>query len=246
MGHPGRIYLTPTIFQLVRRFANIVLKKWVIEKRPHWPTLAQRSKIMKQATLKQPVMIVNLIIVILEIIAFIHDCTVFGLSLFKWYTVDSNLLQLVVSALVVYFCLKNKPLPAGVTLLHFISAVGLTITFLIAAFVLAPEGGIHYYFIENVAPINHLIGPALSVVSLLFLEKVEKQPLPIIIWPAIVSLVYGIICLVLNALNILEGPYFFLEIRTQPVGTIVLWFAIIAVLCLVLSFVYYRVKWRKQ
>ena len=44
MGHPGRIYLTHTIFQLVRRFANIVLKKWVIEKRPHWPTLAQRSK----------------------------------------------------------------------------------------------------------------------------------------------------------------------------------------------------------
>ncbi|MBP3205220.1 MAG: hypothetical protein J6E41_10255 [Lachnospiraceae bacterium] len=201
---------------------------------------------MKKATLKRPVVIVNLIVVILEIIAFIHDCTVFGLSLFKWYTVDSNLLQLVVSALVVYFCLKNKLLPDSVTLLHFISAVGLTITFLIAAFVLAPEGGIRYYFIENVAPINHLIGPALSVVSLLFLEKVKKQPLHIIIWPAVVSLVYGIICLVLNALNVLEGPYFFLEIRNQPVGTIVLWFVIIAVLCLVLSFVYYRIKWRNN
>ena len=122
---------------------------------------------MNQATLKRPVLIVNTIIVILEIIAFIHDCTVFGLSLFKWYTVDSN-------------------------------------------------------------------------------QKVKKQPLHIIIWPAVVSLMYGIVCLVLNALNVLEGPYFFLEVRKQPVTTIVMWFAIIAVLCLVLSFAYYRIKWRKK
>ena len=201
---------------------------------------------MNQAALKRPVMIINMIIVILEIIAFVHDCTVFGLSLFKWYTVDSNLLQLVVSALVVYYCLKKETLPDRITLIHFISAVGLTVTFLIAAFVLAPEGGIRYYFIENVAPINHLIGPALSVISLLFLEKVKKQPLHIILWPAVVSLMYGIVCLVLNALNILEGPYFFLEIGKQPAGVIVMWFAIIAVLCLVLSFAYYRIKWRKD
>jgi len=201
---------------------------------------------MNQATRNKPLLIVNTIIVILEIIAFIHDCTVFGLSLFKWYTVDSNLLQLVVSALVVYYCLKNVSLPDSITLIHFISAVGLTVTFLIAAFVLAPEGGIRYYFIENVAPVNHLIGPALSVVSLLFLEKAKKQPLHIIIWPAVVSLMYGVVCLVLNALNLLEGPYFFLEVRKQPVTTIVMWFAIIAVLCLFLSFVYYRIKWRKK
>ena len=101
----------------------------------------------------------------LEIIAFIHDCTEFGLSMFKWYTIDSNILQLFVSVLVVYYCVKGRPLPGILTVLHFISAVGLTVTFLIAAFVLAPEGGIRYYFIDNVAPINHLIGPALSVIS---------------------------------------------------------------------------------
>ncbi len=61
---------------------------------------------MSQATLKRPVVIVNAIIIVLEIIAFIHDCMVFGLSLFKWYTVDSNLLQLIVSSLVVYYCVN--------------------------------------------------------------------------------------------------------------------------------------------
>ena len=169
---------------------------------------------------------------------------VFGFGLFQWYTVDSNILQLIVSILVLYYCLKDRELPEYVTLLHFISGVGLTITFLIAAFVLAPQGGIRYYFIENVAPINHLIGPGLSVFSLLFLEKAKKQPLSVIIWPCLVSLAYGLICLLLNIFHILDGPYFFLQVYKQPVNIIVMWFGIIAVLCLVLSFIYYRIKWK--
>ena len=195
-------------------------------------------------TSKRPVIAVNTILIILEIIALIHDCTVFGTSLFKWYTIDSNVLQLCVSALVVYYCAKGLELPGPVTLLHFVSAVGLTVTFLIAAFVLAPEGGIRYYFIENVAPINHLIGPALSVISLLFLEKTEKQPIRIIVWPAAASLLYGVICLILNAASLLDGPYFFLQVHQQPVNVIVMWFAIIAGLCVGLAFVYYKIKWR--
>ena len=191
----------------------------------------------------RPVVIVNVIIVVLEIIALIHDCMVFGPALIKWYTIDSNVLQMVVSALVVYCCLKGREIPGCITALHFISAVGLTITFLIAAFVLAPEGGIHYYFIDNVAPINHLIGPALSVVSLLFLEKTQKQSLCIVLWPAAVSLLYGAICLVLNACRVLDGPYFFLQVHEQPAGVIALWFGIIAVLCLGLSLLYYWIKW---
>ncbi len=190
--------------------------------------------------------IVNVIIIILEAIAFIHDCYAFGISMFEWYTVDSNVLQLVVSVLVLFYVLKAKDIPDYVTRLHFVSAVGLTVTFLIAAFVLAPEGGISYYFIENVAPINHFIGPLLSVISLLFLEKTKKLSMKVVALPACVTLIYGIICLVLNAVYVLDGPYFFLKVHEQPVGTVVLWFVIIAILCLALAFVYYRVKWRKR
>ena len=193
---------------------------------------------------RRTAIIINSILIVLEIIAFIHDCTEFGLSMFKWYTIDSNILQLFVSVLVVYYCVKGRPLPGILTVLHFISAVGLTVTFLIAAFVLAPEGGIRYYFIDNVAPINHLIGPALSVISLLVLEKTEKLPMRVIIWPAAMSLLYGVICLILNAVRKLDGPYFFLQVHEQPVGVIVMWFGIIAALCILLAFVYYKVKWR--
>lgn len=98
----------------------------------------------------------NLILLILEIIALIHDVYAFRFGLFEWYTVDSNVLQLLVSGILVCCLLQDKPLPKFVTVMHFISAVGLTVTFLIAAFVLAPEGGIAYYFLSDVAPINHL------------------------------------------------------------------------------------------
>ena len=194
----------------------------------------------------KPVLVVNLILVIIEIIALIHDIFAFGSRLFEWYTIDSNVLQLVISGLIIYYLLRKKAIPGYVTILHFISAVGLTVTFLIAAFVLAPEGGVRYYFIENVAPINHLIAPALSVISLLFLEKTEKSNWKIVLYPAAATLAYGLICLVLNAMSILDGPYFFLQVGKQPAGTIVLWFVIIGILCLGLSVLYYKIKWRKS
>ena len=193
----------------------------------------------------KPVLVVNLILVIIEIIALIHDIFAFGSRLFEWYTIDSNVLQLVISGLIIYYLLRKKAIPGYVTILHFISAVGLTVTFLIAAFVLAPEGGVRYYFLENVASINHLIAPALSVISLLFLEKTEKSNWKIVLYPAAATLAYGLICLVLNAMSILDGPYFFLQVGKQPAGTIVLWFVIIGVLCMGLSVLYYRIKWRK-
>ena len=186
---------------------------------------------------------VNLILVILETIAFAHDIYAFRFRLFEWYTVDSNVLQLVVSGWVVFCVARAKPFPALLTVAHFISAVGLTVTFFIAAFVLASEGGIAYYFLDNVAPINHLIGPLLSVISLLFLEKTEKLPLHTILWPAVASLTYGVAALVLNAARVMNGPYFFLKVYEQHAGVIVTWFAIIVVLCLGLAFLYYRIKW---
>lgn len=188
---------------------------------------------------------INLILVILEVIAFAHDVYAFKFGLFEWYTVDSNVLQLIISGFVIFYVVKDKPFPKILTVAHFISAVGLTVTFLIAAFVLAPEGGIPYYFLNDVAPINHFIGPLLSVISLLFLEKVEKLPLSTIIWPAAASLFYGVITLVLNALRIMDGPYFFLKVYEQSAGVIVTWFVIIAVLCLGLAFLYYKIKWKK-
>ena len=194
--------------------------------------------------LKKPVFIINLILVILEVIALIHDICVFGAGLFVWYTIDSNVLQLLVSASILWVLYRGEKISKKLTTIHFVSAVGLTVTFLIAAFVLAPQGGIAYYFLENVAPINHLIAPVLSVVSLLFLEKSELPGKAGMFLPASATMLYGLICLLLNALRLIDGPYFFLQVYSQPASVIVMWFAIIAVLCIGLASMYFFIRTR--
>ena len=166
--------------------------------------------------------------------------------MFQYYTIDSNILQMLVSAAIVFRILyrKEERVSARLSILHLVCAVNLTITFLIALLVLAPQEGFAYYFIENVAPINHLLGPLLSVITFLFLEESEKLPGIAVFIPMAATLLYGITALILNALRILDGPYFFLRIYDESLGTIVFWFAIITVLCTVLSGVYLWIRSR--
>lgn len=184
------------------------------------------------------------ILTIMEIIALIHDILSFGIAMFSYYTIDSNILQMLVSAGMLYYLLKKREdmIPAWLPTMHLICAVGLTITFLIAAFVLAPQEGFAYYFLENVAPINHFLAPLLSVLSFLFLGVGNKLPKKGVFAPIAATMLYGGIVLALNAVRVLDGPYFFLKVYDTAPGTIVMWFGIIAVLCGILSEVYYLMR----
>ena len=190
----------------------------------------------------------HLILIVLELIALYHDFATFGFACFKYYTIDSNLLQLIVSILLVRYLVGAKDIPWGLTVLHLICAVCLTITFFIALLVLAPQEGFAYYFLENVAPINHAIGPALSLVT--FVGFLNTTPLrkSALFAPMAASLLYGFIALFLNVLGLLDGPYFFLRIGEVPASTVVTWFVIICVLCLALSvlFAYLRGRLGKR
>ena len=190
----------------------------------------------------QTAVILHGILGILEIIALIHDVRVFGAGMFRYYTIDSNLLQLVVSACILTYLLRGKRYPVWLAVLHLVCAVCLTVTFMIAAFVLAPQEGFAYYFLTNVAPINHFLGPLLSVATFLF--PVQKNPLRkgSLFAPMTFTLLYGIIVLILNAVRVLDGPYFFLKVHEVPAGTIALWFGIISVMCLAFSALYLYVR----
>ena len=178
------------------------------------------------------------ILVILEFIALIHDIWVFGAGMFQYYTIDSNLLQLVVSACILTYLLRGKRYPDWLAVLHLICAVCLTVTFMIAAFVLAPQEGFAYYFLTDVAPINHFLGPVLSVITFLFTQTGFPLQKRMVIAPTAATLLYGIIALILNVSRVLDGPYFFLRVHEVPLSTVVMWFLIIAALCLVLSALY--------
>ena len=190
---------------------------------------------MKRA---RTVLLIHGILVLLETIALIHEIRVFGAGMLQYYTIDSNVLQLIVSAGILICLLRLGKSPVWLIVLHLVCAVCLTITFLIAAFVLAPQEGFAYYFLSNVAPINHFLGPVLSVAAFVFTQVEAVLPRRVALAPMAFTLIYGICVLLLNIARVLDGPYFFLRVYEVPVSTVVMWFVIIAALCLVFSALY--------
>ena len=184
------------------------------------------------------IMLIHGILAVLETIALIHDIRVFGVGMLQYYTIDSNVLQLVVSIGILVCLLRGQESPVWLIVLHLVCAVCLTITFLIAAFVLAPKEGFAYYFLSNVAPINHFLGPLLSVAAFVFTQVETVLKRRMVLAPMVFTLLYGLTALLLNIARVLDGPYFFLRVYEVPVSTVVMWFLIIAALCLAFSALY--------
>ena len=126
--------------------------------------------------------------------------------------------------------------------MHLVASVCLTITFIIAAFVLMPQSTFAYYFLNVVAPIVHFVGPLLSGVTLMLAQ--EKIPRFAVGVPAALSLAYGFIALFLNWIKVLKGPYFFLEVYSTPGNVIAMWFVIILLLCVALTAGYMFIRSR--
>lgn len=191
---------------------------------------------MRTQRTKRSVFILHLVLVVLEIIAARYMLAKEGLPVFRYYTVDSNVLQLFVSLWYLVCLIRKKDIPSVLAVLHLVSAVCLTVTFMIAAFVLMPQSTFAYYFLENVAPINHFLGPVLSLISLMLSDvQIPKKAL---FAPSVATILYGGVALILNMAGVLKGPYFFLEINTTPLKTVVLWFAVIFLLCIGLARAY--------
>lgn len=186
--------------------------------------------------------VLHALLVVLECIAIGYLLNLEGLTIFRYYTVDSNVIQLIVSVWYLLCFTRKKEIPAALTVLHLVASVCLTITFLIAAFVLMPQSTFAYYFLDNVAPIAHFIGPLLSVVTLMMAR--EKIPRYAVVVPACLSLLYGFIALFLNWIKVLKGPYFFLEIHSTPANVIAMWFVIILLLCVALTSGYMFIRSR--
>ncbi len=102
-----------------------------------------------------------------------------GLSPFKFYTVDSNLLAGLASAILIAYEIlfldkKIKNIPKYAYVLKYVSVVGVSLTFLVTLFYLAPAWGSKFWFLyQNSNLFFHLLVPLLSFISFVFYEKVE-------------------------------------------------------------------------
>ncbi|MCH3961554.1 MAG: hypothetical protein LKF53_08240 [Solobacterium sp.] len=183
----------------------------------------------------------NLLTVLLEAIgAGLYVCRS-GWNFAEFYTEDSN-----VFAMLACLCLalcememlrgKRTSIPGWIQFAKYISAVCLTLTFLVVIFVLIPmQGGIstaHFMLVDGSMLYHHLFCPILVFVSFVWLDPLDplaKKDTMLVLVP---TLIYAGILIVLNLLQLADGPYPFLRITKQP------WYASVLWMCLLLAGTY--------
>lgn len=135
--------------------------------------------------------VLNIIIVILVIIIsifmftgfkFMPDETLLELTkmeMFKFYTVDSNILMGIMALIMVIYerkLLKKeiKEIPKFVYLLKFIGTSAITLTFVVTLFFLSPQYGF-YAMYNNSNLFFHLVIPVLSIITYVIYEKHDTK-----------------------------------------------------------------------
>lgn len=167
-------------------------------------------------------LIINIIIIIVELLAFGKNLLVDHNIAIEYYTNDSNILALISSILFIIFYNKNKEFVKDI---RFIATSCLTVTLLVVIFILSPMYEFNYkllMFTDNFF-ILHTLAPILSIISYVALEDRSNKNYLCLAFTTL----YAIIMIVLNVLNIVDGPYPFLKVNTQDILVSLLWGIII-------------------
>ena len=101
------------------------------------------------------------------------------LEVFKFYTVDSNILIGIISLILVIYEIKLlngyiDKIPNFIYILKLIGTAGITLTFATTAIFLVPQYGF-YAMYNNNNLFFHLIVPLLSIISYVFYEKHDNK-----------------------------------------------------------------------
>lgn len=181
---------------------------------------------------------INFLIIIFEIIATVMSAKEFNLRVFTYYTQYSNILTLITSVLLVICLLKNN-VPKWLKFLRYIALNMMTITFFIVTFVLVPlllyaignKGFMMFTYGSMI--FHHLVCPILLFISYCFLEKWNPISKKDKLYVLIPTIVYGIILVFFNIIQVIDGPYPFLMVDEIP-----FYFSVICYL-LLFSLIYY-------
>lgn len=172
----------------------------------------------------QIALMLNLAIFICEIIGIIIRFHTKGSLGIEYYTMDSNLLTLVASAILIFYIVTHKHIPKWLSLLRYTATTMLSVTFLVVVLILAPmlEHGYAILLLTDQMLYNHLICPILSFISFVFFEE-HPFKLRDINWPIGVTILYAIILVALNLCHVVDGPYPFLQVYDHSVLVTLCW-----------------------
>lgn len=169
----------------------------------------------------------NFIIVISEIITLLITLKKKDIKITR-YTRLSNFVCLVSSLLLVIFGQTQ-----AVIVLRFLSTVMLTITFIVAAFILLPKARTIKLFTGR-AFIHHLLCPVLSALSYIYFEYHVWTVWALL--PVFVTILYGLLMVLLNYKDKVDGPYPFFRIKAIGKKMTAVWMVILTVITSAVSF----------
>ncbi len=178
--------------------------------------------------------VLSIIIIILEIIALIVCYNSFGINL-AYYTIDSNIFLLI--STILYLITINN-VPKIVQLLKYSSTLSVFITFLVVVFVLYPMYNFNFQFLFLDGPnlYMHVLCPLLAVISFIFFDSNEiENSLKNNLRSLYFTIIYAIILISLNILNVVSGPYPFLKVNQQSPLMSLFWIVLILGGALILS-----------
>ena len=188
----------------------------------------------------------NIIIIVLEIIGLIVYIKKTKTLSIEFYTIDSNILMLVASSIYTYYILQNKKIPEWLNILKHMAVLGLSITFLVVIFILAPMSKFNYGMLlfKDSMLYQHTLCPILAFISFIFFEKntMKKDHL---LYTMMFTIIYSVVIIICNILHIIKGPYQFLYIYEQPIYMSILWIVLIDGGAYLLSKGLYKIKKRQ-
>ena len=184
------------------------------------------SNIMKHKNSKlYCAFIINILIIILELFAFLVCYKESGFACFKYYTQDSNLFLMFTSLLyVISLLICDKKIPHFVSLLKYAATTSVVITFLTVVTILAPVmGGYKAMLLDGTMLIHHLICPIFGFVTFVFFEKHNLNGLKDALISMIFTCLYGVVAVTLNILKIMDRTYPFLKVYDQTILISIFW-----------------------
>ena len=193
--------------------------------------------------------ICNCILVIFEIIGLWLCMNDGGVYNFIYFTVLSNVITMIVSAIYLIVCFVNgiytENLPKWLRWIRYMATNCLALTFIIVITVLIPMGAkdglIDDLLIRGPQLFHHILCPIISFLSFCIVEEgnITKRDIWIATFPTIL---YAIILTFLNVIKVVEGPYPFLLVYDQPFYLSVIWFILIVGISFGLPLVIRRVS----
>ena len=169
----------------------------------------------------------NLLIIVLEVIGLFLSFGLLKGKIFLYYTQDSNILLLIASIL--YVINYNKEEKRIISLLKYGGTLSVIVTFIVVIFVLGPTTDLTYKWLllDSANLFYHTLCPIIALITFIFFDKVSIQGLKDNMYAMLFTIVYGIILVILNLIKVVDGPYPFLHLYTNPVYISVIWFIVL-------------------